>query len=217
MRISRNRGIVAVLIALAIMAAIPAVASAHERREVANMQFVVGFDVEPAFEGEPNAAAVRISHTGRGEPVTGAGESLQLEVTHVPTGQSSVMPLREAFGSPGYYVANFIPTAPGTYEFHFTGAINDEAVDETFTSSPTTFSDIEPTENVQFPVQVPSGRELESAARGASDAAITAEDAADSASGRASTAMALAVAGLVVGLAGLAAGAAGMMSARRRG
>jgi hypothetical protein len=144
------------------------------------------------------------------EPVTGLASSLQAEVTHIATGASKTMSLREAFGEPGHYVANFIPTAPGAYRFKFTGNINGTTLDETFESGPDTFDEIAPAREIQFPTLTGSLREVEGAARSAQESVANAEDAADSA-------RSLAVAGVVIGAAGLAAGAAALaLSVRRR-
>ena len=46
------------------------------------------------------------------------------------------------FGTLGDYRAWFIPTSAGQYTFHFTGKIDGQSVDETFTSGPKTFDDV---------------------------------------------------------------------------
>ena len=48
-----------------------------------------------------------------------------------------------------------IPTAPGDYTFHVTGAVEGVKVDLEVTSSPKTFSPVEDASAVQFPVKVP--------------------------------------------------------------
>jgi hypothetical protein len=97
-------------------------------------------------------------------------------------------------------VANFIPTAPGAYRFHFTGDINGTKLDESFESGPATFAEVEAAREVQFPLQLGSSREIEGAVRGVQSSAQSAEDAA-------STARSLGIVGLVTGAAGLALGA----------
>ena len=47
-----------------------------------------------------------------GIPVEGLAETLQVEVTHVPSGASRIMDLRAVFQAPGDYTADLIPTAP---------------------------------------------------------------------------------------------------------
>jgi hypothetical protein len=48
----------------------------------------------------------------------------------------------------------------GRYSFHFTGSVNGQKVDETFTSGPQTFDDVEDPTSVEFPVQDPTVGEL---------------------------------------------------------
>src|SRR4051794_34954694 len=89
----------------------PAVSLAHERRTVVSGKYdvVVGWDTEPAFVNQHNAAGIRISrpNTNPAEPVTGAEKTLQLQVRQ--GSQSRAFPLRAVFGQPGYYVADLVP------------------------------------------------------------------------------------------------------------
>jgi len=59
-------------------------ALAHEGRTIANgkYQLSVGWDIEPAFEGQKNAASIRITRAGSSppEPVTGAKQTLKLQI-----------------------------------------------------------------------------------------------------------------------------------------
>lgn len=201
---------------VASMLLVPVAASAHERREVGNLQLVVGFLNEPAYEGEPNGATIRISKPAQAAdgsatttPVTGVAANLSVEVTHQSSGSKKVFAMREQFGTPGLYVANFIPTAPGTYMFHFTGDLEGQRLNEEFTSGPGRFNDIEAAREVQFPHAVGSGRELDGAVRGVQTAAQTASD--DAASART-----LALVGIIVGAVGVVAGLAGVGLAASR-
>ncbi|MDA1279892.1 MAG: hypothetical protein O3B95_07600 [Chloroflexi bacterium] len=137
--------------------------------------------------------------------VTGLA-TLQVEVTHIASSVSQIMELTEAFGNPGLYKAEFIPTSPGAYRFRVFGDIDETPVNETFESSNTTFDEVTPATDLQFPVQLAAPRETESAARGALDAANKAEVEASDASGSASTAMILSIVALVLGLGGLVLG-----------
>jgi hypothetical protein len=149
-------------------------------------------------------------------PVTGIAESLKVEVTHIPTNTTKSMALREAFGQPGHYVSNFIPTAPGAYRFHFTGEIHGMKLDETFTSGRDTFNDVEAAREVQFPLQLGSSREIESAVRGVQDSANSAQESIGEVQSTADSARTLAITGLVIGAAGLVSGALGLTMALRR-
>ena len=62
-----KRGLTALgLLALFALIAAPTSALAHERRTIGNGKYdvVVGWDVEPAFLGQKNAASIRISKAG---------------------------------------------------------------------------------------------------------------------------------------------------------
>jgi len=132
--------------------------------------------------------------------------TLQVEVTHVASAVSQVMELKEAFNSPGHYKAEFIPTSPGPYNFRFFGEIDGQVVDESFESSNTTFDEVTPADEIQFPVQLAAPRETENAARGALDAATTAGSEASDAADSASTATLLGIVALILGLGGLVLG-----------
>lgn len=181
---------------------------AHERREVANYQLVVGFMVEPAFEGLKNGVSLSVTNNQTGEPVEGLEETLQVELTYVPTGVSETMNLRAIFGDPGHYTADLIPTAPGHYRMRFFGNIEGAAIDETFESRSGGggFDDVEPVEALYFPESISQPRELEGAVRGAQDAAVSAQHEAIQAQDSASTASLLGIIGIVLGGIGVASG-----------
>lgn len=184
------------------------VAEAHERREVAGYDFVVGFEGEPALEGQPNAALLRVSRNDA--PVEGLEQTLEVEITHVGSNVSQVFPLNASFGEPGTYTADLIPTSSGAYRFRFFGTIEGEAIDETFESGENTFSNIESVQDLQFPETLASSREVQGVAQGAQTAALDAGD-------EASSARTLAMAALGVGALGVVVGGVGVaMAARRR-
>jgi hypothetical protein len=199
------------LAAAALLAAAlwPSVAQAHERRDVGPYQFVAGWIVEPAFEGLKNGVDLRVLRDG--QPVEGVEQTLQVEVTHEPSGESRVFDLRTIFGDPGHYTADLIPTAAGPYQMRFFGSIEGREVDETFVSRSLGggFNDMESARELQFPQRLPEVRELEGVTRGAQDAAFAAEDAA-------AGARMLAIAALAVGALGIVAGGAGIVLAARR-
>jgi hypothetical protein len=204
--------IVAVVAALVLVAG-PVLA--HERREVGQYHFVVGFMVEPAYEGQKNGVSLTVSRES--EPVEGLEEPLQVEITHVPTGASKTMELRSIFNDPGHYTADLIPTAPGQYRFRFFGAIEGMEVDETFQSGPDTFGDVESSGELQFPEALPAVREIEGAVRGAQATAQEAQDAAVRADDRAGSASVLAIVGIALGAVGIVSGIGGaFLSMRRR-
>lgn len=148
-------------------------ALAHETRTVGPYTFVVGFRNEPAFEGEVNGVDLRVREGQESDapPVEGLEETLQVEVTHVPSGATETMELRAVFGEPGRYTNDWIPTAPGDYRFRFMGAVGDLDIDESFESGPDTFGSVETADALYFPENVPAARELEGAVRGAQSSA----------------------------------------------
>jgi hypothetical protein len=194
-------------------------ASAHEEKTVGRYHFVVGFGDEPAYAGEKNSVQLILADAND-KPVTDLTDTLKVEVT---TGsaeplQLAMEPFFEVgeFGTPGDYRAFFIPTAPGSYSFHFTGAIKGQKVDQTFKSGPQTFSDIQDPAEVQYPVKQPTGGQLATRADRETarvDAALAAER--DQAKDDAASARTLAVIGLVVGVLGLIAAIVALARGRR--
>jgi hypothetical protein len=142
-------------------------ALAHEERQVANDQytFVVGFFDEPAIVGEKNALILEVtkpsetpaspeagtSEDHEGVPVEGLAETLAAEVIYGD--QRMTLELRPLFGTPGSYVGYFFPMAEGDYSFRVFGDVEGNAIDETFTSGPETFSPVAPREPLEFPKQ----------------------------------------------------------------
>jgi hypothetical protein len=146
---------------LAVATATPA--SAHERRTVGAYQFVVGWGDEPAYSTFKNSVQLTLSEANGGPPVTDLGDSLKVELTK--GSDKATVPLEAnfrvgAFGTPGDYRAWVTPTRPGAYTFRFTGTIRGQAVDESFTSSKTTFNDIEDVTSIEFPAKDPSTGQL---------------------------------------------------------
>jgi hypothetical protein len=124
------------------------------------------------------------------------------------------------FGTePAYvgYRGAFIPTSPGDYTFHITGAIGSTSVDESVTSSPTTFASVADPQTIQFPTKVPSSTEL-ATKLDRQTARIQAEAAAlTSANDAASSAKTFGIVGIVLGLTGIVVGGVALARARRRG
>jgi hypothetical protein len=193
-------------------------ALAHEEREVGDYTFAVGFGDEPAYSGLKNS--VQLILTKSEKPVTDLGDSLQVDVA--TGGQSTTLSLEPdfeigEFGTPGDYRAWFIPTRPGEYTFHFTGTVKDRQVDESFTSSSSTFDSVVDPAEAEFPVKDPTvGQVAERLDREIPrlNAAIAAQTAA--ARDRADGARSLAMVALIAGGVGLLAGIAGVAFGLRR-
>jgi hypothetical protein len=208
-----------VSVALALLGAAPALA--HEGRKLGDLEMEVGWGTEPAYAGEVNSVQILLVHDGKA--VVDLGDTLGAEVTFGDQTQSFALePFFEEgeFGTPGDYRAWLIPTTPGQYAFHFTGTIDGEDVDETFTSGPKTFSDVENPQSVEFPVQQPSTGELaeridrveprlaSSIENVRTDVEATADDA--------SSAKTIGLIGLVVGAIGLIVAIVALVASRRK-
>jgi hypothetical protein len=149
----RSKFLLPLVLALATVA-LPATALAHERRTVAAGKYdvVVGWDVEPAFQSQKNAASIRISQGGSNPavPVTGAEKTLKVQIRQGNDVQE--FPLRSVFGQSGYYVADIVPTRAGDFQWTFVGDINGDAVNEKFDTADGKFNKVEPITGLQFPI-----------------------------------------------------------------
>jgi hypothetical protein len=153
----RRVAALAVLAALVGLLLAPSTILAHERRTIGGGKYdvVVGWDTEPAFVNQRNAAGIRISKAGTNpaEPVTGAEKTLQLQLRQ--GGQTRQFPLRAVFGQPGYYVADVVPTRAGDYVLTFTGSIGSDQINEAFDSADGKFDAVAAASGVEFPVAAP--------------------------------------------------------------
>ena len=160
-----------------VLASLPSVALAHERRTLGAGKYdvVVGWDVEPAFVGEKNAASIRISKAGTNpaEAVTGAERTLKVDIRQ--GAQTKTFDLRAVFGQPGYYVADIIPTRDGDYVWTFNGAIGDDKVAEKFDTADGKFNAVERAARLEFPIAAPDPAQVSSDIQSARSAAESAQ------------------------------------------
>jgi hypothetical protein len=156
-------------------------------------------------------ASMAGQHESQAVPVEGLEETLRVEITHVASDASKTLDLYPVTGEPGHYIASLIPTAAGVYEFRVFGTLKGTNVDETFVSigAGGGFDDIRTSAELQFPVQLPEIREIESGVRGALQTAQQAQDAA-LASQESRPGNALAIVALIVGIVGAILGAGGI-------
>jgi hypothetical protein len=141
-------------------------AAAHEARQVGAYHLEVGWEHEPTYAGEQNAVQIFI-HDAAGNPVDDLGNPTTLHVSAV-FGPKTSEPLDlepswdpdTGEGTHGEWDAPIIPTAVGTYTFHLTGSIQGQVVDERFTSSDSTFDDVQAPRAIEFPDQTPTAQEL---------------------------------------------------------
>lgn len=211
----------AVAISAAILACLAPTAFAHEERTPAGLLMEVGFGTEPAYAGQPNSVQLVLSRGD--EPIVDLGGTVDVEIEFGD--ESMVLQLEPnfavgGFGEPGDYRAWFIPTRPGEYTFHFTGSVDGERINETFTSGPRTFSDVHDPAEIQFPAQDPStgaladriDREVPRLTTAIDDVRVASAEVSDDAAG----ARTLALIGLVVGILGVIVGVAALVASRRR-
>jgi hypothetical protein len=136
-------------------------AAAHEHRHVRiggrEVEFIVGWDIEPTYAGVLNRVSLRVlapveehEHKhARKVPVLGLEKYLKVEVS--TGGKSIILNLRPVWGDPGHYVADIVPTVPGVYVFRFFGNVNGTEVNEVFDCSEGHFNCVEPLSKIMFP------------------------------------------------------------------
>lgn len=184
-------------------------AFAHEQRDVGKYHLVVGWIVEPAFEGQKNGVDLRVTDRETTNPVDGLEKTLKVAITHVPSKTSKEFTLRAIFRDPGHYTNDLILTAPGQYQFRFFGDVEGTLVNETFESGPGRFNDMQSSADLQFPEMLPEVREVAGAVRGVQNTAQQAQD-------KASSASTLVVVAIALGAIGIAFAAGSTVVALRR-
>jgi hypothetical protein len=160
-RIVRSGMVVALAATLMCINTSPA--TAHETRQVGRFTFVVGFSGEPAYTNIPNAVSLSITETASEDPFVDLTDTLDVDVRF--GGQTMTKTMEPAFivgvfGTPGEYTADFVPSRPGQYTFHFHGTVGGVQIDEEFVSGPETFNDVEDLSAASFPAKDPSTGEL---------------------------------------------------------
>ena len=162
-------------------------ASAHGVTTVGDYELVIGFHNEPAYQGEPNGLDLFVTNMTTSEPVNGLEETLRVEIIHGASTRE--LTIETQFGQDGAYTAHVLPTEAGDYTWHIWGDIEGTPVDVSMTSSPDTFSAVEPKSVVAFPAAEPTSDDLQ---------------------GQTQTALMLGILGSVLGLIGTVLGFLGM-------
>jgi hypothetical protein len=161
MHVTRLTAFASIAMLLALLVA-PSISLAHERRTLANGKYdvVVGWDVEPAYANQKNAAGIRISKAGSNpaEPITGAEKTLSVDIRQGAT--TRTFPLRAVFGQPGYYLADLLPTRDGDYQLTFKGSIGEDQINEKFDTADGKFNKVEASTDLQFPVAAPDAVQM---------------------------------------------------------
>lgn len=169
-----GRGMVGAIV-LSMLVVLPDRTVAHEDREILGDRYrlTVGFVTEPPYVGQPNGVDLRVVELvpDPSTPATGTTEDdnvmtvpvrdLQSKLKVEVRAQGATAPLElQPASRAGSYRATFLPTVPGNYTFQITGEIAGQPVDETFGSSPETFPAVAPVTDLQFPITVPVGDNL---------------------------------------------------------
>jgi len=189
-------GRAAVLVAVLTMIVGIGTTLAHESRDIGDHTYIVGFIDEPVFTGQKSGLEFGAFHGE--EPLEGLEETLLATVTFGD--QTRDLEISPRFGEPGWYESVFFPTAAGPYTFHISGEVEGEPFDESFTSGPDTFSEVQDVTGGQFPVQFPATGDIVRDAEAGAAASTTS-----------TIALVLGAAGLLAGLVAL-----GLTLARRR-
>jgi hypothetical protein len=161
----RARGAISATCGVLLSLLVASVATAHVVKQAGPYTLEIGWQHEPTYVGEANGVQV-IIHDADDQPITDlATDDLKVVVStgDQQTGELTFEPgfdLAEGDGNPGEYNSPIMPTAPGDYTFHLTGAIHGEAVDITVTSSDETFDTVRGTSDIQFPAKLPAVSDL---------------------------------------------------------
>jgi len=216
---------------LIVLASAPS-AWAHEHRVITingqQVELIVGWVDEPPYAGEVNAVdfwAHYINATcPQGTesttcPVYGLDQSLQVQVT---TGQQSTTltfsPNLSDDIPPqfyGEYTANLMPTAAGDYSFRIFGNVNGTMVNETFTCGPTTFECVDPATEIQFPTQIASGSDLQTALSNAQSQVANMQTEITNMQSQVQSAYLIGGVGVVAGIIGVAVGTVAILKSKK--
>jgi hypothetical protein len=159
------RSAAVVVVALGLVLAAASAVAAHVVVKVGIYSAAIGWAHEPTYVGQENAVQVIITDAA-GKPVDDlTADDLKVVVS---TGgqQSDPLALEPKFdadtglGIHGDYEASLMPTAPGDYTFHVTGSIHGTRIDETETSSDSTFNSAVDATGIQFPAKLPTMAEV---------------------------------------------------------
>ena len=161
----RTRGAISATCAVLLGLLVASAATAHVVKRAGPYTLEIGWQHEPTYVGEANGVQV-IIRDADDQPITDlATDDLKVVVStgDQQTGELTFEPgfdLAEGDGNPGEYNAPIMPTAPGDYTFHLTGAIHGEAVDINVTPSDETFDTVRGTSDIQFPAKLPAVPDL---------------------------------------------------------
>ena len=150
---NRARRIAALLTAAGLTLIATGTVAAHEARTVAGYDMEVGFIDEPVAVGQRSGLEFFV-HKGDA-PVEGLESTVKAEVIYRMARRASCRDQRKG-GRSGSVRVGVHPDRAGPYTFHLTGTIEGNAIDESFTSKPGGFDEVQESAARQFPVQFPS-------------------------------------------------------------
>jgi hypothetical protein len=190
-------------------------ASAHDVATAGDLALEVGWGTEPAYVGQLNTVQLIVTHKADGDPINDPGATLTAAVSYGDQKQDfELTPTYDAAagtGTQGEYAALLIPTAPGDYTFHITGAVEGVKVDVKVASGPKTFSTVQDAAAVQFPVKVPGTDQVAQRM----DKELPRLAAADTVDSQVSSAKTLGYVGIAVGAVGVVLAAVALFARRR--
>jgi len=157
-----RRLVVAFILAILALPLLATSALGHERRDVGQYTFVVGWLDEPPLAGQLNAIDLTVTETSGDKPVEGVEQTLKAEVFYGGLTTPLAVSFRTIQNDPGHYAADLIPTKAGSYTFHLFGKVGTQNVDERFESGPNRFDDVDSVSTLQYPDAVPAGADLSS-------------------------------------------------------
>jgi hypothetical protein len=140
-------------------------ASAHVVEHAGPYTLEIGWQHEPTFVGEANGVQL-IVHDRADKPVTDLKADDVKVVVSTAGQQTGELTFETGFdaeemeGPLGEYDAAILPTAPGDYTFHITGAIHGQKVDITVSSGDETFDSVKGTADIEFPAKLPTVPEI---------------------------------------------------------
>jgi hypothetical protein len=159
------RRLAAALMTIALLM-LPATTLAHGDEQVGDLTVVIGMIGEPVVVGQKSGIEVALR---RGEtPIEGATLSVEVSIGEL----RESFELEPAYGRPGWYKVDFIPTVPGAYTVALTGEVAGEPIDLEMTAGPETFSEVAAAGDVSFPVPLPDPSVTAALARQADDRAV---------------------------------------------
>jgi hypothetical protein len=138
---------------------------AHVLKDFGPYSVALGWSIEPTYVGQVNAIQVVVKDK-QGKAVTDLADADLKVVVSFGGQDSSPLSLANKFdedtglGIAGDYEVPLTPTAPGDYTFHLTGSIHGQAIDETATSSGSTFDSAVEATDIEFPNKLPSLTEI---------------------------------------------------------